>query len=542
MDPSQSHDLTSHVLYKAFTEGAYSDVTISAFEKEYKLHKLLLDRAGYFRSLFNWESSQGLESFTVEFDDENITEESFQLALRRLYGMGDFLEESSQPHNMIAVGSYLGMEDLVSLATDNIVENVLDMQNVAMYLSFAFNNNYGNSSESIIESCRGVLCCDGWQCGVEGWHDIPASIIAEIVGQDYFFVPSEWDRCLFVIKLIEKRSQDDDVSLLYDVLDKQISFCHFTPEQLHHLEELTDKEGKPYVEAIILKNALWQSISLQRRIVTSYDTPSLGLVTPSADKPEKERHNGDWYKVPIKDETITGTPTNLCRNSKSKDQQLLHWTRIPPFRFSIAFANVSSLPADKRVYAKTLWYAGSYWNLYLQKNKTERKGFQMGVYLHRASSSSSSKNGILNPDIFADNINYADLPRVAVDDVAEMKTSSSSPDTSLEHVDDETMLVSSRVEGLTLAEYDTVYDSCVSRGSFLTYEDPRTTINVYFTIYTPSRRQRTKITSFSSAPDNFNRSQSWGWKSNSMCLFNEDGSFPENHDSHLKFMVVLGNI
>lgn len=37
---------------------------------------------------------------------------------------------------------------------------------------------------------------------------------------------------------------------------------------------------------------------------------------------------------------------------------------------------------NKRYYSNTIWYAGSLWNVYVQK-KESTKGLQLGVYLHR---------------------------------------------------------------------------------------------------------------------------------------------------------------
>lgn len=57
-------------------------------------------------------------------------------------------------------------------------------------------------------------------------------------------------------------------------------------------------------------------------------------------------------------------------------------TRFPPFRFSVKFDDVSKLKVEKRVYSNTYWYAGSYWNVYIQRVQ-HKKGHQLGVYLHR---------------------------------------------------------------------------------------------------------------------------------------------------------------
>ena len=54
----------------------------------------------------------------------------------------------------------------------------------------------------------------------------------------------------------------------------------------------------------------------------------------------------------------------------------------PPFRFSVEFPNPRSAKEKKRVYSRMVWYAGSMWNVYIQKLHGSRS-VQLGVYLHR---------------------------------------------------------------------------------------------------------------------------------------------------------------
>ncbi|OCK79984.1 hypothetical protein K432DRAFT_382601 [Lepidopterella palustris CBS 459.81] len=59
------------------------------------------------------------------------------------------------------------------------------------------------------------------------------------------------------------------------------------------------------------------------------------------------------------------------------------YTHYPPFRFSAEFPNPRLLKEKKRVYSRTVFYAGSLWNIYIQKVRSA-KNVQLGVYLHRA--------------------------------------------------------------------------------------------------------------------------------------------------------------
>ena len=77
------------------------------------------------------------------------------------------------------------------------------------------------------------------------------------------------------------------------------------------------------------------------------------------------------------------------------------YSHYPPFRFAAEFPAPRLLKDHKRVYSHTVWYAGSLWNLYLQKKETA-KHTQLGVYLHRercpADGSGIGGGGGLGPD------------------------------------------------------------------------------------------------------------------------------------------------
>lgn len=61
------------------------------------------------------------------------------------------------------------------------------------------------------------------------------------------------------------------------------------------------------------------------------------------------------------------------------------WTPTQPFRFSVEFWDVDTLPEKERLYSTTHFHAGSWWNVYVQTIRKKDKGTQLGVYLHRQS-------------------------------------------------------------------------------------------------------------------------------------------------------------
>ena len=67
------------------------------------------------------------------------------------------------------------------------------------------------------------------------------------------------------------------------------------------------------------------------------------------------------------------------------------------------------------------------------------------------------------------------------------------------------------------------------------YQDERSTIKTYFKIYSPSKGGR-MLSVYESKPDDFNLSQSWGWKSSTLVVDDDaaSGEAPEHADASLK--------
>ncbi|KAF2453755.1 hypothetical protein BDY21DRAFT_354974 [Lineolata rhizophorae] len=76
-------------------------------------------------------------------------------------------------------------------------------------------------------------------------------------------------------------------------------------------------------------------------------------------------------------------PNGNNSNNEQGTPAPVSFTHFPPFRFAAEFPNPRMLKEKKRVYSRTVFYAGSLWNIYIQKVRSA-KNPQLGVYLHRA--------------------------------------------------------------------------------------------------------------------------------------------------------------
>lgn len=279
---------------------------------------------------------------------------------------------------------------------------------------------------------------------------------------------------------------------------------------------------------------------------------------------------------------LNDTPTTARRPGPAETALPISYTHYPPFRFSAEFPNPRNLKEKKRMYSRTVWYAGSLWNVYIQKVETA-KNTQLGVYLHRAKdkeerNSVDERIGQVEMLLRRNEMSRRQLRaghRVEIDEdtsgsggdpdvtlVAEPSTAASRA-AALGRIlrGDGITKASQSPAGLTLSNPDRSFNGGTpgseddsenlaeigrkpQRPALPLYVDGRPAIKTYFKIYSPSKGGR-MLSVYESAPDHFNFSQSWGWKSSSMIL--DDGMLGyeegvRSKDGRLRFMVVIGMI
>lgn len=267
----------------------------------------------------------------------------------------------------------------------------------------------------------------------------------------------------------------------------------------------------------------------------------------------------------------------------------ISYIHYPPFRFSAEFPHPRMLKEKKRVYSRTVWYAGSLWNVYIQKIETT-KNTQLGVYLHRAKDRQSSGSeetvaellgsvderiGHLERQMLLRRNERRSRRQQQQDSENDTSGSGGDPDATLVSNGQQSTNRPSALSGLLRGdnirkasqtpgtsnlsslpdrslghvswdsdEEDDTPENCGYKISALPpYVDGRPTIKTYFKIYSPSKSGR-MLSVYESAPDKFNFSQSWGWKSSTIIL--DDGLLGGEEGSRLKsgrlrFMIVIGN-
>ena len=282
------------------------------------------------------------------------------------------------------------------------------------------------------------------------------------------------------------------------------------------------------------------------------------------------------------------TPTTpTVANTPSPEVQ---YTHFPPFRFSAEFPSAKSLKPDKRIYSNTVWYAGSLWNVYVQKKESARST-QLGIYLHREKQIdrheevmsglghynttvderiTSLERELLvrrqgvqrrmderrrdlldqHPDDTATSGSSTLVPRLSqdLDTISGLLRSHNS----ITKASEASLTLSSpadrrfnTADAFDADDEEVETDAKIFKVPTLSrYLDSRPTIKTYFKIYTPSKGGR-MLSVYESAPDKFNFSQSWGWKSSNLVV--DDGAVSSEEEGRvreprMRFMVVIGKL
>ncbi|KAF5377221.1 hypothetical protein D9615_006395 [Tricholomella constricta] len=230
----------------------------------------------------------------------------------------------------------------------------------------------------------------------------------------------------------------------------------------------------------------------------------------------------------------------IASGTKGKTQ----WSPYPPYRFAVEFWDLESLKEKSRLYSHTVWYAGSLFNVYVQV--VRKKGqVQLGIYLHRQSSiepippsSAPASFVTVRTETIASPIAgpapstpSQRLPRgISLPPLFPPLTQTTSHYSPSIHPASRssTPLSSSMSTSPSFSTSSSPSSFSTSTSSSVTlpatappatppqpFRDPRQSISAYFMINCASATGSSQ-TRFTSSPDVFSVSQSWGWKSSSL--------------------------
>jgi len=329
--------------------------------------------------------------------------------------------------------------------------------------------------------------------------------------------------------------------------------------------DVSQTTGRPYVSTNRLHSSHWKQSELRIKIGTAIRDKELGITrsttevaVPSdvafpppmpywvvASDSSERIGDGTGLENATMDQLFTGLPhddnkkaipantseanffgilpplQNAATVAQFDPGSKRRWSPFPPIRFAVEFWDVDCLKEKTRMHSHTVWYAGSLYNAYVQVIR--KKGVQLGVYLHRQS--------------HIDPLPPFSVPsprRSEPSRISSFRPHSNSFSTATQFSDAYKIPTPASASTLTLGGIRSTTPVSAQPGSSTSstpplgnrtaspvnhptqpYRDPRSAISAYFSISCASATGAS-VTRFSSGPDTFAISQSWGWKSSTL--------------------------
>lgn len=210
------YQIKEYLSATVLVSGEFSDVDIETFGRQTHLHRVILARSPYFSRLFSseWNSKSGKINYKLDFEDEFITQDAFDLAIQHLYGR-PIVKTSKQPGSetpadtwcvdevvsLVAVANFLSLPSLEKKCL-NLLRSMVCSSNLAVIATVFSENDYGGTSRCVLEEIvSNFLCMQGFRLKPEIWLELPPNVVFDALRSDKFYIPDEEQRYFFIREL-----------------------------------------------------------------------------------------------------------------------------------------------------------------------------------------------------------------------------------------------------------------------------------------------------------------------------------------------------
>jgi hypothetical protein len=200
--PGSASGLAAHVQSLGWESREFSDVRVTAFGKEYPLHRLVLSRSPYFRALMRgpWADASS-PSLTLAFDDPFVTAPAVECCLAFLYDKPPAFERHGEDEpvdplfalRVLAASNFLDLDHLSRLCADFTAHSVSLRDCLALQAALDA-REYGEHGERARVAVWGFICA---HASLELKHDLhrlhPVTLDA-LLRSDHLWVADETER------------------------------------------------------------------------------------------------------------------------------------------------------------------------------------------------------------------------------------------------------------------------------------------------------------------------------------------------------------
>ncbi|KAG9314709.1 hypothetical protein JVU11DRAFT_5518 [Chiua virens] len=328
---------------------------------------------------------------------------------------------------------------------------------------------------------------------------------------------AHWTQSLLRCRITTKPSNSSPAASPSPSRDKELGLCITTAEILSRLSD-SQKQSSAANERDKFYYPVAQDSSLRIGDSNGIEGASMDQLfdppAPSADRKSPSRaatSESNFFGLKVERKTAVE-----CVASDATGKA--RWSPHPPFRFAVEFWDIDALKEKSRLHSHTIWYAGNLFNVYVQV--VRKKGIQLGIYLHRQSSvdpipapsapvqtgtreRSHNRVPSLPQQTLSASLSSPVIRHSASLNPIRSATPSSPPSTS------SSLPTNYQWSGSAIPA------TAPPVAPVQPYRDPRPSVSAHFSVSCTSTTG-SSITRFTSMPDVFSVSQSWGWKSSSL--------------------------
>ncbi|GME85004.1 unnamed protein product [Ambrosiozyma monospora] len=234
------------------------------------------------------------------------------------------------------------MDDIKRRMMQSWTFDYITVQLAVTTLDVLNDRDYGEYGSKLKEKCKNYLFDNGWKAGSEAWKGIPLFLLTEIVNADEFFVPTDFDRIMLAIDILQNSEADDDeTELTIQKFRKCFNFFNLTYHQQMELLKIKLKE-KPIFDEVSFSRATMLYLYI-------FDASFSGRRASSTLDPKVFPDQISLFKyVPH-----TTFPESLF--------SVIGHTVIQPVRFSFSFPKAYRDRGSWTVYARKFAYCGRPW-------------------------------------------------------------------------------------------------------------------------------------------------------------------------------------
>jgi hypothetical protein len=247
----------------------FSDVELRILGKSYRLHRVVLIRSPFFRTMLtNAIDDHGIplarhRTLEIAIDSSNVNSDGVDAALAFLYGAtvdvaSDSDDDVIKIHSfnvlsILTAAIYFRIQELVQICLKFItlydlaphhhrhlaVETFPSLKNIETptpievlqgYVNFAENHQDTSSAVQLVkDALMKYVCYEGYHHLMDFFISLSPEWLEEILTADAFWCPSEFDRYTFIRDLVQLRGNENDLRLFQTA----VTYTHMTVSLLY---------------------------------------------------------------------------------------------------------------------------------------------------------------------------------------------------------------------------------------------------------------------------------------------------------------------